>query len=540
MEKSIKGDIFGGATAAVVALPLALAFGVSSGAGALAGLYGAIFAGFFATFFGGTKVQVTGPTGPMTVVMALVVTHFSVNLSAAFTVVLLAGVLQVLFSGFGIGRYIKLIPLPVVSGFMSGIGIIIIAIEIGPILGHEIPPGTALEKLTTVPQMLGATNIYAMLLAVGVLAVLILTPARLTRFIPPPLLALILGTVAVQSFALDVPLIGTIPTGLPTITIPDIALTEVPFIVRYALVLAFLGSIDSLLTSIVVDSMTRSHHDSNRELFGQGLGNIASGIFGGLPSAGATMRTLVNVRAGGNSRLSGVIHSIVLFTIVLGFTQAVSLIPFSVLAGILVKVGIDIIDWQYLKRIRHEPRAEVVIMLSTLLLTVLVDLITAVAAGFVMASVLFVAKMADSQVKNARFSFGADQIEDLSNEEQEILEEYNGQIVLFHVEGPLSFGSARDVARLLHSDIDKDVLVIDLRHVPFIDSSASAAIDEVIQRLNHDGDTVLLFGAREPVAKMLAQTGVLGRLGKDNLVTRRIDALRKARSIIEANEDESV
>ncbi|MDH5353272.1 MAG: SulP family inorganic anion transporter [Gammaproteobacteria bacterium] len=159
MEKSIKGDIFGGATAAVVALPLALAFGVSSGAGALAGLYGAIFAGFFATFFGGTKVQVTGPTGPMTVVMALVVTHFSVNLSAAFTVVLLAGVLQVLFSGFGIGRYIKLIPLPVVSGFMSGIGIIIIAIEIGPILGHEIPPGTALEKLTTVPQML-ARRIY--------------------------------------------------------------------------------------------------------------------------------------------------------------------------------------------------------------------------------------------------------------------------------------------------------------------------------------------------------------------------------------------
>ena len=527
-----RGDFFGGITAAVVALPLALAFGVSSGAGALAGLYGAIFAGALAAIFGGTRVQITGPTGPMTVVMALVVIHFNGNLAAAFAVVVLAGFFQILFGKFGIGRYIKLVPQPVVSGFMSGIGIIIIILQLPPMLGLSAVDGSTLHILAAVPQMLTATNPSVLMLGLFVLAVMLFTPARVSKFMPTPLIALLAGTLVVLLFALDIPLIGEVPTGVPGIMIPDISLNELPFIIRFALVLAFLGSIDSLLTSLVADSITRSTHDSNRELVGQGLGNIASGLFGGLPSAGATMRTLVNVRAGGNSPLSGVIHSVLLLVIVLGFGQAVSHIPLVVLGGILVKVGIDIIDWQYLKRMHRAPRAGVIIMMSTLLLTVLVDLITAFAVGFIMASVLFVARMADAQVSNAKFSFGADQIEDLSTEEAAILQQNHGCIVLFHVEGPLSFGSAREVARLLQSSIEKDVLAIDLRDVPFIDSSASAALDEVIQRLKDDGDTVLLFGARERVRLILEQTGVLDRLGLENLLDSRIDALRLAQTII--------
>ena len=527
-----RGDFFGGITTAVVALPLALAFGVSSGAGALAGLYGAIFAGMLAAIFGGTRVQITGPTGPMTVVMALVVIHFNGNLAAAFAVVVLAGCFQILFGKFGIGRYIKLVPQPVVSGFMSGIGIIIIILQLPPMLGSSAVDGSTLHILAAVPQMLKATNPSVLMPGLFVLAVMLFTPARVSRLIPTPLIALLAGTLVALLFALDIPLIGEVPTGVPGIMIPDISLNELPFIIRFALVLAFLGSIDSLLTSLVADSITRSTHDSNRELVGQGLGNIASGLFGGLPSAGATMRTLVNVRAGGNSPLSGVIHSVLLLVIVLGFGQAVSHIPLAVLGGILVKVGLDIIDWQYLKRMHRAPRAGVVIMMSTLLLTVLVDLITAFAVGFIMASVLFVARMADAQVNNAKFSFGADQIDDLSTEEADILQQNHGCIVLFHVEGPLSFGSAREVARLLQSSIEKDVLAIDLRDVPFIDSSASAALDEVIQRLKDDGDTVLLFGARERVRLILEQTGVLDRLGRENLLASRIDALRQAQTII--------
>jgi sulfate permease, SulP family len=528
----LRGDLYGGATAAVVALPLALAFGVASGAGPLAGLYGAIFAGFFAAVLGGTRLQITGPTGPMTVVMALIVTHFAGNPTAAFAVVVLAGVFQIVFGKMGLGRFINLTPQPVVSGFMSGIGVIIIIVQFAPVLGRPEPQGSVLEKLVALPALLSDVNLHALLLAAAVLLLLFVTPNRLARFAPPPLIALVAGTMAAFFLFPDVPVIGDIPHGLPSLVIPNLEVVDIQYIIRFALMLAFLGSIDSLLTSIVVDSMTRTQHDSNRELVGQGIGNIAAGLLGGLPSAGATMRSLVNVRAGGKSRLSGAIHSALLLLIVMGFGRIVQYIPLSVLAGILLKVGIDIIDWGAIKRVFSAPRASVFIMLSTLLVTVLVDLITAVAVGFVMASVLFVARTADAQVKGARFLFGADQIDDLGSEEEALFEACNRRLVLFHMEGPLSFGSARDIARLMQSDIDKDVLAIDLRHVPFIDSSASAALDEVIERLSEEGDVVVLFGVREAVRSMLEKTGVLHRLGHEHIFTDRIEALTFAKSCI--------
>ncbi len=535
----LRGDLYGGATAAIVALPLALAFGVASGAGPLAGMYGAIFAGFFAALLGGTRLQITGPTGPMTVVMALVVTHFAANPTAAFAVVLLAGVFQIVFGKLGLGRFINLTPQPVVSGFMSGIGIIIIIVQFAPVLGHPDPHGGVLEKLVAVPELLLHVNPHALLLAAAVLLLLFVTPARVARLAPPPLIALIAGTIAAFFLFPDVPVIGEIPRGMPSLVIPEFEVADIQYIIRFALMLAFLGSIDSLLTSIVVDSMTRTQHDSNRELVGQGIGNIAAGLVGGLASAGATMRSLVNVRAGGTSRLSGAIHSVLLLLIVLGFGRIVQHIPLSVLAGILVKVGIDIIDWGAIKRVFSAPRASVIIMLSTLLVTVLVDLITAVAVGFVMAAVLFVARTADAQIKGARFVFGADQIDDLNSEEKALLEACNRRLVLFHMEGPLSFGSARDIARLMQSDIDKDVLAIDLRHVPFIDSSASAALDEVIERLSEEGDIVVLFGVRDAVRSTLEQTGVLRRLGHQHMFADRVEALTFASAYIAMRHHES-
>lgn len=532
--RNFHGDFFGGVTAAIVALPLALAFGVASGVGPLAGLYGAIFAGFFASVFGGTKVQITGPTGPMTVVMALVVTHFSADPATAFAVVTLAGVFQILFGVAGIGRYVKLTPQPVVSGFMSGIGVIIIIVQLAPMLGHAGPDGSMLVKLAALPATAAALNPGALAIGLITLALVFFTPRAITRFIPSPLVALIVGSVVTAAAALEVPVIGEVPSGLPQLLLPDIALADVGVIVRFALVLAFLGSIDSLLTSIVADSMTRTQHDSNRELIGQGVGNAVAGLFGGVPSAGATMRTVVNVRAGGKTQLSGVIHAAILLLIVLGAGSVVQHIPHAVLAGILLKVGIDIIDWKAIARTTRAPRAGVIIMLITLALTVFVDLITAVAVGFVMASVLFVARTADAQVSNAKIAFGADEIDDLNDEERTILEQSLGRIVLFHVAGPLSFGSARDIARMLQSDIEKDVLAIDMRDVPFIDSSASFALDEVIQRLNEDGDSVLLFGARENVLDTLSRTEVLARLGPESIFPDRTAALRHASKIIEA------
>jgi SulP family sulfate permease len=527
----LKGDLFGGVTAAVVALPLALAFGVSSGAGALAGLYGAIFAGALAAVLGGTRVQVTGPTGPMTVVMALVVTHFHDNLSAAFAVVILAGFIQVLFGLAGIGRYIRLVPYPVVSGFMSGIGVIIIILQIPALLGQSAE-GSILSILSQIPQLSTTTNIGSLTIGVAIILIMFFAPAALARIIPKPLIALIAGSLVVGLFSIPVPLIGAIPTGVPTIILPEFNLSDVETIIRFALVLAFLGSIDSLLTSLVADSITRTEHNSNRELIGQGIGNMTAGFFGGLPSAGATMRTLVNVRAGGKSSLSGLIHSILLLAVVFGFDELVSHIPLAVLAGILVKVGIDIIDWHSLRRMNKIPRADLAIMLVTLILTILVDLMTAFAVGFVMASVMFVSKMAEVQISNAKIFTKASQIEFANKEETAILDQFNHYIALLHLEGPLSFGSARDIARLLNSNTTTEILILDLSDVPFIDSSATTVLHEVVERLNGEGDTVLIFGARESVRQTMVQTGIWEQLGEKNIFDHRLEALEQARRLL--------
>lgn len=527
-----KGDFFGGLTAAIVALPLALAFGVASGAGALAGLWGAILVGFFAAVFGGTRHQVSGPTGPMTVVMALIITQLGGNLAAAFAVVILAGVLQITFGVVRIGHYVKLVPQPVVSGFMSGIGVIIIVLQLAHALGHQPPSGEIVEKLAALPAMLAAPMLQPLLLCGVCLLIMVATPKAIATRVPPPLLAIVVGTLAGLWVFPTAPVIGEIPTGWPQLAMPALTLADLPTILRFALILAFLGSIDSLLTSLVADSVTRTHHDSNRELIGQGIGNMFAGFFGGLAGAGATMRTLVNIRAGATSRLSGAIHALILLVVVLGFGGAASHIPLAVLAGILLKVGYDIIDWPYLKRFRHAPRADVVIMFTTLAITVFVDLMTAVAVGIVMASLLFVARTAEVQMKGAKFANSSSQIADLAPEEAAILDDAGGRIVLFHIEGPLSFGSARDISRMMQTSGEKDALVVDLSDVPFVDTSASMALEEVVMGLRDTNDTVILCGMRALVRDTLASTGLLALLAEHEVADNRLDALRLAQNFV--------
>lgn len=528
----LRGDVYGGLTTAVVALPLALAFGVASGAGALAGLYGAIFTGFFAAIFGGTPAQMSGPTGPMTVVMALIITHFAGHPAVAFTIVMLGGAFQILFGLLKFGRYINLVPYPVISGFMSGIGCIIIILQLAPLFGHATPPGVMLVKLAALPQLLSRPEAHAVLLSLVSLAIVYLNPARLNRLLPSPLIALLVGSLLAGVWLKDVPVIGAIPSGLPSPHMPVIAVADIPMMIRYGLVLAFLGSIDTLLTSLIADSITRTHHHSEKELIGQGIGNMAAGLFGAIPGAGATMRTVVNVRAGGRTPLSGALHSVVLLGVALGFGGMVEHIPYAVLAGILFKVGTDIIDWRYLRRIHRAPRAGVIIMLTTLTLTIVVDLITAVAVGMVMASVLFVKRMADAQMKSMKLVFAPDQVDDLTAEEAEILERAQGRIVLFHLEGPLSFGSAKDVARMLTSSKNQDVLIIDLSDVPFIDSSASIALEEVMHEAHADRDLVVLCGLRTNVRETLTKIGVIGMVQPDCIVNTRTEAMRKADSLL--------
>jgi len=387
---NIRGDIYGGLTAAVVALPLAMAMGVASGVGPIAGMYGAIFVGFFAALFGGTPAQVSGPTGPMTVVMAAIFTQYTgmfpddpmQGAALAFTVVMMGGLFQIGFGVLRLGKYIELVPHPVISGFMSGIGVIIILLQFGPLLGQE-GISKPLLAAQAIPDAISNLDSVSLLLGVIVLAFVYGVPAflpKLNRLVPSPLLALFVGTLIYMLFmpAGSAPVIGDIPTGFPEFSLPTIDMSLMMSMIASALTLAGLGAIDSLLTSLVADNVTRTQHKSDRELIGQGIGNTIAGLFGGLPGAGATMRTVVNVKAGGRTPISGALHAVVLLAIVLGAGSLASEIPKAVLAGILIKVGTDIIDWDYLKRLKVAPKAGVLNMLTVLVVTVTIDLLLAV------------------------------------------------------------------------------------------------------------------------------------------------------------------
>ena len=539
---NIRGDIYGGITAGVVALPLALAFGVSSGAGPVAGLYGAIFVGLFAALFGGTPAQVSGPTGPMTVVMAAIFTQYTgmfpgdpaQGAAIAFTVVIMGGAFQILFGGLRLGQYISMVPHPVISGFMSGIGVIIILLQLAPLVGWP-SQGGPLQSVQALPEVLTHPVTAALMLGLIALVIVYFLPNRINRIIPSPLVALIVGTV---TYLLvfpdsDATILGAIPTGLPDPQLPIITLALLPDMLKSAVTLAVLGSIDSLLTSLVADSITRTYHKPDRELVGQGIGNMVAGLFGGLPGAGATMRTVVNVNAGGKTPISGALHAILLLAIVLGAGGFAQYIPHAVLAGILIKVGTDIIDWDYLKRLRSAPLAGVIMMFSVLGITVFIDLITAVAVGVVMASLVFMKRMTDIQLDGIEaINSSAHEESPLTDTERAIMEASNCRILLYRLTGPMSFSSAKGMARRLASFDNYDALILDLTDVPVVDFTTCRALDDIIHDAQDTERQAFIVGTQPQVTAMLIKQGVLQQLVEGHICELRIEAFEKAGKIL--------
>ena len=538
--KNIRGDLFGGITAAVVALPLALAFGVSSGAGAIAGLYGSIIVGFFAALFGGTPSQISGPTGPMTVTIATVFSSLVAgnpdNLGLAFTVIMLGGIFQILFGVIRLGKYITLMPYTVISGFMSGIGLIIILLQIGPFLGHPAS-ANVVESLGQFPYFLTHINFAAAGLGLLTLAIVFGSPAKFTRLIPSPLLALIVGTL-VAVYLLpnsNLNLIGDIPSGLPSVHLPKLNAAQLRNIIGYGLMLAVLGSIDSLLTSLVADNITRTQHDSDRELIGQGIGNFISGLFGGLPGAGATMRTVINVKTGGKTPISGMVHALVLLLIVLKAGGLTENIPHAVLAGILIKVGIDIIDWSFLRRAHQISLKATGLMYIVLFLTVFVDLITAVAVGVFFANLLTVKNLSDLQSDRVQAITNPDDDIDLSLEEKHILKQAQGKILLFNLSGPMSFGAAKTISQRMGIVSQCDVLILDLSDVPLIGVTASLAIENMIKDACEKKRQIYLVGATGKVQERLQKMKLLKLLPPHNRFSERLPALQDAIAYIKSS-----
>lgn len=512
-NKNLKGDLMGGIVAGVVALPLALAFGVQSGLGATAGLYGAIALGILAAIFGGTATQASGPTGPMTVVsasfIAIAVAKYG-NLESAMGMIvatfMLAGIFQIIFGFLRVGGYIKYFPYPVVSGFMTGVGLIIILLQLFPFAG-VLSPKSTVGVVKEFTNLFTAFNPSALVIG-GVTVLIFYLFPKITKAIPSTLVALIAATLLAYFLKLDVKLIGDIPSRLPSVKLDgifNIDASAYPLILEYALILAALGSIDSLLTSVIADNITKTKHNSNRELIGQGIGNTVAGLFGGIPGAGATKGTVVNINSGGRTRLSGTIHGLFLLIVLLGAGQFAAFIPIPVLAGLLIPVGFNIIDWKALKHLRLIPREDAVVLIVVLLITTFGNLIYAVAIGVILSCVLFMKRTADIAEKGSELSNleSADN-EILWNDEKLMYEEFKERIYIKHLYGSLFFGFTAHFQKMV-SELNDNIKVLVLRmdRVPYIDQSGLYALEEALFQLQKKGVHIIIVGLQsQPESKI--------------------------------------
>ena len=533
---NLRGDAFGGLTAAVVALPMALAFGVAATGDPAPGLWGAVIIGLVASLFGGTPTLISEPTGPMTVVFTSVILSLTATapdketaMAMAFTVVILAGIFQILFGVFRLGRYVTQMPYTVISGFMSGIGAILVILQLPAFLGQKASGGV-IGTLTSLPSLVAGIQPMELALALITVAILWFTPSGIKKFCPPQLLALVLGTLLSVTLFQDAGL-KTIPAfnaELPTLQMPNFSGGQMRLMFVDAAVLGMLGCIDALLTSVVADSLTRTEHDSNKELVGQGLANIASGLFGGLPGAGATMGTVVNIQAGGRSALSGLVRALILMVVVLAAAPLASMIPLAVLAGIALKVGIDIIDWDFLQRAHHLSVKAAVITYGVIALTVLVDLITAVGIGVFVANVLTIDRMSALQSRKVKTISTADDDVELSSDEQQLLDQASGKVLLFQLAGPMIFGVAKAIAREHNAIGNCQVVVFDLSEVSHMGVTAAIALENAVKEAIEAGRDVFLVGATGSTRRRLEKMKLLERLPQQNIGSDRLTALRLA------------
>ena len=555
--RNIRGDILGGVTAAVVALPLALAFGNAAlgPGGAIYGLYGAVVVGFVAALFGGTPAQVSGPTGPMSVTVAGVVASLAAvgvsrDLNAGqilplvMAAVVIGGLFQIVFGLLKLGKYITLVPYSVVSGFMTGIGVIILALQIGPLVGISTRGGV-LESIRTVAFNF-QPNWAAIAVGVMTLAIVFLTPRQISQWVPSPLLALLIvtplsivlfGDAALEARGLDqLPRIGSIPEGGLSFTMPNWN-EHFPVIIKAGLVLAVLGAIDSLLTSLVADNISQTRHNSDRELIGQGLANSLAGLLTGLPGAGATMRTVINIKSGGRTPLSGMVHSIVLLVVLIGAGPLAAEIPTALLAGILIKVGLDIIDWGFLRRAHRLSLKTAAVMYGVLLMTVFWDLIWAVLVGVFIANMLTIDSITQTQLEgmeadNPLENETAPSFNDapLPKDEEELLNKYSRDIMLFRLRGPLSFGAAKGITERMMLVRNYKVLILDITDVPRLGVTATLAIEDMVQEAKVNARKAFVAGATGRVKERLEKFGVEGVVGT------RLEALKAAALLIDSNQ----
>lgn len=526
--RKLLGDATGGMTTAVTVLPMALAYGVATGLGPIAGMYGAIVVGFCASVFGGTPARIAYPAAAMAVGMMVVLSKHSESVSEALTIVMLAGLIQIALGILRIGRFVTYTPYSMIAGFTSGIGVIIILVQTLPFLGADAASGGIFGILRFWPEALFAPNLHAVIIGLTSLAICVFWPRQLGRFVPGPLPALVVGTLMAAFWLRDAPVIGALPQGLPSLHMPEMAPGVLLNAVQPALILALIGSINSLVASLVADSLTRTRHKSNRELVGQGIGNVAAGLLGALPGAGATTGTTVNIRAGGRSPVSGVIYASALFVLVLGLGKIAEPIPLAALAGVLIKAGWDIIDWRLIKRIRHVRRDYLLVMLFTLFLTVFVNLITAIVLGLIVAAFARARESEQRELSSVISvplldrEFFPDSPADADNDDR-----FQARVGLVDLRGQFSFASASQLAWLVGADIEQhEVVIFDFSNTTDMDDSAALVMERLIDAAMGTNTECIVLNLSGPVADNLRSLNVFRRVPEDRFVDD-LDAARE-------------
>lgn len=518
--RHLRGDLIGGLTSAIVALPLALGFGIlaynGDPRGAVAGLYGAIFTGILSAFFGGTPRQITGPTGGMTVILTTVYMQYG-GPDALLGACLIAGVLQIGYGVIKAGRFISFVPYPVIVGFTNGIAVLIFSQQI---------------RLFAAAPVIGLITIGAIVAA-----------PYIHKGLPKALIGLLVGTTAGTFFfgqwdwmqgAFDpasggfsvrqsLDLIGTIPHAFALPHLPDVDWKTWSRLFPAGLTISLLGALETLLASVVADSVTGDRHNSNRELVGQGIGNFVAGLFGGIAGTGAIVRTNVNIRAGGVTRISGIFHGLVLLAVMVAFAPLVGMIPLTVLAGVLMMTAIGMFEWEPLKLIPKTPAPDAIVLVTTMTITVVSDLITAVLVGFALAGFLFVYRMSELGVTNL---LDEKHRKLIGPEQEELLRRH--RVVVYDIEGPLFFGAAKNFVKEIEEEFDYRVIVINMENVPVIDTTGALAIEDIVDRLNRDKKKIVIAGMRKEVRTVLHRLGVTAKIGIGNFAPDLGQALRYA------------
>lgn len=513
---AIRHDLFGGLTSAVVALPLALAFGLASGLGPTAGLYGAIILGFVAAAIGGAPLQISGPTGPMTVVIAGLVIKYAATPEIIIMIILLSGIIQALFGVFRLGAYVNYVPMPVISGFMTGIGCIIILMETLPILGDYSTYNGLTRIIEAIPAAAAGLDKKSLFLGLLTFAIATFFPKKLSKYIPSSLVALIIGSLLAVFYFPDVKTIGAISAAFPSISIPVLSFHDLPMILTSAFMLALLGSIDTLLTATVADKLTKQNHDSDKELIGQGIGNSLTGLFGGIPGAGATMRTVVNIKAGGKTRLSGMMHSVFLIVFVTLMNDVAEKIPQCVLAGLLLKVGIDIIDWDFLKKIKVYPKEKIFLMFTVLIFTVFADLVTAIGLGLILSHMIYSKKMNKNQLSQIQYFEETGQGPDAAQGAIETIGKTSNSIKI-KLTGHLNYSVTKDLMSLLNKSLlNHNAVYLNITETQSLDLSIVSALEGFFETLA-DKSIIHIEVKQGEINDMLSSIGLYDHINPENI-----------------------